>query len=278
MFKFLKKPYPFNFDIIYNAKLIFLISIITSLFVFIFQPLKISEFSNSAKLETVAFIGLITFAVLSFYMLVLPSYLTKLFDIDKWNVLKELIWESIVFISLFAALYVYFFISKIFEFSLIDLFKIIAISAIPVLIIIILNQNRLLKQNFQNANELNKKILHKQEAKIDLVLFESEIKKESISINPNSIILIKSANNYIEIYWENQNKLLKNILRLKLNQTEELLKDYNFISKCHRSYLVNTQKIIKAIASPQGLKLTLEYLDFQIPVSQTYLKKLKELI
>ena len=163
-------------------------------------------------------------------------------------------------------------------FSFTDLFKIIAISAIPVVIIIILNQNRLLKQNFQNANELNKKILHKQEAKTDSIFFESEIKKESVSINPNSIILIKSANNYIEIYWENQNKLFINILRLKLNQTEELLKEYNFISKCHRSYLVNTQKIKEAIASPQGLKLTLDYLDFQIPVSQTYLKKLKELI
>lgn len=278
MLKFLKKPYPFDSDLLHNAKLIFLISIITSVFMLIFQPFKLSTFPIKDRLEIGSFTGLITFSILGTSFLVLPSYFKKFFESDRWNVLKEIIWESIILIILFAGYYVYFKFSNIFVFSFIDFLKIIALSFIPIAIIVMVNQNRLLKVNYQNANDLNKKILSKIDSENETVLFESEYKKDNIRLKPSSIIAIKSANNYVEIFWNNQNKLTKHILRMKLIKAEELLKEYKYITKCHRSYLINTQQVKKANASQQGLKLTIELLDFEVPVSETYLKKLKELI
>jgi hypothetical protein len=255
-----------------------MISIAIGLFLFFFQPFGMNELPSKNILTISALVSLITFAILGFNLLVLPSYFTSIFDSEKWIILKEIIWDFWLFATLIGGYFVYFSYAKLNYLSSLDMAKVILLSVVPIAILVILNQNRILKINLNDAIELNKKILSKINTGDDTILFESEYKNDSISLKANIILAIKSANNYIEIFWKEKNKINKHLIRLKLQKAEELLKPYNFIFKCHRAFLININFIKQANGTTQGLKLLLENLDFEIPVSRTFVNKLKEII
>lgn len=279
MLKFLKKAYPFNTDLIHNAKIIFFISVVLGLFMFFLQPFNLYELPVKSKLTISSLTAIITFAILSFNLLVLPSYFTRLFVTEKWNIWKEIIWNTWMLSTLVASYFLYFQYAKLgSSYTGITFAKIILIGVIPISILVFLNQNRLLKLNLNDAMDLNKKILSNLNSENDKILFESNYKNDSISLPVKSIITIKSAGNYIEIFWKEKNKTNKHLVRMKLIEAEELLKNYNFIFKCHRTYLINTNLVENAEGNSQGLSLNLAKLDFKIPVSRPHVSKLKEII
>lgn len=66
---------------------------------------------------------------------------------------------------------------------------------------------------------------------------------------------------------------------MTLTQLEERLRDYGFF-RCHRSYLINTQKIREIISYSRGsyvLKLS-NYENSQIPLSRQKMEEMKELL
>ncbi|HCL02915.1 MAG TPA: ABC transporter ATP-binding protein, partial [Lachnoclostridium phytofermentans] len=66
---------------------------------------------------------------------------------------------------------------------------------------------------------------------------------------------------------------------LTLTQLEERLRDYGFF-RCHRSYIINIQKIREIISYSRGsyvLKLS-NYENDQIPLSRQKLEEIKELL
>ena len=68
------------------------------------------------------------------------------------------------------------------------------------------------------------------------------------------------------------------MIRCSLLYAENLLKEYKFIVKCHRSYLVNINFIDRIEGNSQGYKLFVENLSSPIPVSKPSVSKLQELI
>jgi hypothetical protein len=278
MVKFLKKAYPFNNDLKHNAKVVFFISVIIGGFLFFFEPFNFNEFSFNERVIISLVISVITFAVLSFNMMVIPSFIKSFMDTQKWNIFKEILWNIWLLITVGFGYFIYFRFNPIFEIAPNDALKIILISILAISILVVLNQNRLMKLNVNLAIELNKKLSSKLNTGHNIVFFESEYKKDSISLTVNSIRVIKSAGNYIEIYYIDNGEMVKHFVRNTLSYAEKLLENYNFIFKCHRTYLVNTHFIKKAEGSPQGVKLEVENLDFLVPVSRNYLSKLQEII
>ncbi len=278
MLEFLKKPYPFNSDLMHNAKVVFFIGAAIGLFLFFFEPFNFNEFSLREKFIVSSLISLITFAVLSFSMIIIPSYFKKLFSRNTWNVLKEIIWNTWIIISLIIGYFFYFRFNSIFVIQPADVLKIILISFLAVSILVVLNRNRLVKLHLNVAVELNQKLMSKLDEGNDIVTFESEYKKDSIQLSAKEIILIKSAGNYTEIYFLKNGKVNKHIIRTTLKNAESLLLKFKFIFRCHRTYLINTNFVEKAESDSQGIKLKMKNINFLIPVSRIYLNKLKELL
>lgn len=278
MLKFLLKPYPFNNDLIHNAKVVFFISIVLGLFLFFFEPFNFNSFGTQQKLIVSSVISLITFAVLSFDMIVLPAYLKNIFESHKWTILKEFFWNFWLFISVTIGYFIYYIFNPYFEISPKDVATIFLISTFAIFILVILNQNRLVKLNLNAAIELNKKLISKNNSNNDLVLFESEYKKDTISLQVSSLRLLKSSGNYVEIYYEEKDIIKKHMIRNRLKNIEQQLVDYDYIYKCHRTYLVNTRNIKKALGDPQGVKIIVDGINFPIPVSKIYVNKLKEVL
>ena len=278
MFKFLNKPYPFNNDLRHNTKIIFFISIGVFVFLFLFQPLQIDELATRDKYFLVFGLGAITFLSLSLNLLILPSLFPRILNGSSWNVKKEILWDIWILFTVSVGYFLYYKALGIMEFGFDMIIKLILIAIVPTSVLITFNRNRLLRSHLKLANELNIKLQENKSIPDKLVHFVSDYQKDNLSIKVSLILFIRSANNYIEVFWQEGQEVKSQMVRCSLTKAEEILKDDKFIFKCHRSNMVNINYIDKIEGSSQGYRLYFEKVDFPIPVSKNYATRLKELI
>jgi hypothetical protein len=278
MLEFLKKPYPFNDDLKHNTKIIFFISMGVFLFLFLFQPLEIVSLENKDKYYLVIGFGIITFLSLSLNLLILPSLFSRILNGSSWNVKKEIFWDIWILFTVGVGYFLYYKALGLMVFGFDTIITMILIAIVPTSVLIVFNRNRLLRSNLRSATELNKKLKEFKSIPDKLVHFVSDYQKDNLSIKVSLILFVRSANNYIEVFWKEELGIKSQMVRCSLTKAEEILKDYKFIFKCQRSYLANVNYIDKIEGSQQGYRLFFDKIDFPIPVSKNYADKLKELI
>jgi len=278
MLKFLNKPYPFNGDLKHNTKIIFFISVGVFVFLFLFQPLQIDALALRDKYFLVIGLGIITFLSLSLNLLILPSLFSRLLIGSSWNVKKEILWDIWILFTIGFGYFLYYKALGIMVFGFDMIIKMMLIAIVPISVLIVFNRNRLLRSHLKLANELNIKLKEHKSLPEKLVHFVSDYQKDNLSIKVSLILFVRSANNYIEVFWKEDQAVKSQMVRCSLTKAEEILKDDKFIFKCHRSYLANINHIDKIEGSQQGYRLFFEKVNFPVPVSKNYADKLKELI
>ena len=278
MLNFLNKPYPFNDDLKHNTKIIFFISMGVFVFLFLFQPMHIDDLATRDKYFLAIGLGIITFLSLSLNLLILPSLFPRVLKGATWNVKKEILWNIWILFTVGVGYFLYYKALGIMEFGFAMIIKLLLIAIVPTSVLIVLNRHRMLRYHLKSARELNQKLKENKSIDNKLVHFISDYQKDNLSIKVNLILLIRSANNYIEIFWKEAGIVKSQMVRLSLTKAEEILKDDKFIFKCQRSYMVNINHIDEIEGSSQGYRLYFENIDFPIPVSKIYIPKLKELI
>ena len=149
---------------------------------------------------------------------------------------------------------------------------------IPMAVLITINQHRLYKSHLKSAYELNKRLLESKEKKRKLIHFESDYKNDNLSVLPDSLLFIKSADNYIEIYYRNENIVKSQMVRSSLKKAAETVAEFDYIFRCHRAYIVNINHIKEIQGNSQGYKLYFEGVEFPVLVSQQYISNFKKRI
>lgn len=212
-------------------------------------------------------------------LIVLPSIFPKIFYSNIWNIKKEIIWNIWILLTISGSdLLLYSQLFNIFDIHFSDIGKIVLLGFLPVAVLIVINQDRLLRSHLKSAQQLNKKLTEGEQQKEKLIHFKSEYKKDEISISSNSLIVIKSADNYIEVYFKSGDVVKKQMLRYSLKKATETVKEYDFIIRCHRTFIVNINHIKEITGNSQGYKLYLDKLNFPVFVSQKYITNFKEKI
>lgn len=104
-----------------------------------------------------------------------------------------------------------------------------------------------------------------------LIAFPDEKGDLKISIMLENLLYIESADNYATIYYLNKSRLSRFLIRNSLKWMEENLTKETPLVRCHRSYIVNIDKvkILKKIKGGLVLELDAESTP-DIPVSKTY--------
>jgi hypothetical protein len=109
---------------------------------------------------------------------------------------------------------------------------------------------------------------------VKLLPFYDEKNVMRFSMIPVDIFYIEAADNYVTIYFQNKQKISHYLLRNSLKNLEEYLSGYSFV-RCHRSFIVNFEKVKLIRKEKDGLKLELDALtEMVIPVSKTYSKSI----
>jgi hypothetical protein len=91
-----------------------------------------------------------------------------------------------------------------------------------------------------------------------------------LSVKKESLLYLEATENYITIYYLNKGKVSKYLLRATMKRMEDSFAGTGII-RCHRSHMVNFEKVKVIRKDKDGLKLELDHPDVtDIPVSKTY--------
>jgi DNA-binding LytR/AlgR family response regulator len=107
-----------------------------------------------------------------------------------------------------------------------------------------------------------------------LIAFPDEKGELNISIMLENLLYVDSADNYATIYYLNKSKLSHFLLRNSLKWMEENLTTESSLVRCHRSFIVNLDKVKVLRKTKDGIYLELDAENTpDIPVSKTYYER-----
>lgn len=274
MHQFFKKPNPYSEDLRSNVKLIFYIALGVLAFLSIFQPIDLSPFTWNEIGYFVGGTSIITFLILIFNIILLPSLFPKLFLHSKKSFVRDLFWNIWILLSLSLGnllLFVQLFGLESIHFDVVT--KISLMGFLPLLAIIITNNIRVLRAQLRMEREKNSKETVKESN--PFVHFISEYKNDDFLVQAQSILMIKAADNYIEVYYESENGYKVKMIRSSLLKAEQVLLEYPFLMRVQRSYIVNLDNIKEIQNSSDGYKLLFHFPDLCAFVSQKYIESFK---
>jgi len=274
----LNRKYPFNDNLKLNLQSFVGISFGIFLFFLFFQPfqLKNPDFNNQNLI--LAGFALISLILLCVLRILIPSFFPKTFTVKNWTYAKEL-FVNLAFLILNSVAFAFFarYVGEI-RISFHTVIIIILISLAAMVIVIVINEFRRMNSEVKQLNEITG-LNHSVDINIEKdveIEFVSENKSEYFQLSLEQIMLIKSANNYIEVIYKNNDKISRRLIRNTIKNTEELFTKYSTLVRCHRSCIVNKNYIQKLQKGTDGLKLVLFDYPQEIHVSRQYALKVKE--
>ncbi|MGD9978222.1 MAG: LytR/AlgR family response regulator transcription factor [Bacteroidales bacterium] len=110
----------------------------------------------------------------------------------------------------------------------------------------------------------------------NMIPFYDEKGELRFSAKLENLLYIESADNYVNIYYMNKEKIARFTLRNTIKRMEETLMGTEII-RCHRSYMVNFEKVKILRKDRDELHLELDVpAAIALPVSKTYVQKVME--
>jgi DNA-binding LytR/AlgR family response regulator len=108
--------------------------------------------------------------------------------------------------------------------------------------------------------------------KADMLIFKDDKGIVCFSVQMEALFYIESDTNYITIFYSNQGKMEKYLMRSSLKMVLEENMNDNLV-RCHRSYIVNFEKVKLYKKDKEGGVIELlNDLTPAIPVSKSYIE------
>ncbi len=121
------------------------------------------------------------------------------------------------------------------------------------------------KLSTENGNERNKSPI--------MIPFRDEKGELKFSIKRNDLLYLEAADNYVMIYYMDENSIQKFMIRNSMKNLEGSLKNMGII-RCHRSYCVNIDKVKIVRKETDGLVLELDApVRKNLPISLSYVEQ-----
>lgn len=100
------------------------------------------------------------------------------------------------------------------------------------------------------------------------VTFTGENQHEVLTLQPDQIVYIAAQDNYVQVFYFENEALKSRLLRATLRKKEGTLEAWPQFFRCHRTYLVNFDHVSKVSGNAQGYRLHLRGIEESIPVSR----------
>lgn len=291
-FDIFQKPFPYSNNFKEKITLTCIVSMSVFFLLLVFQPFGLGSYAFTTLIPIILGYAVLCFIIVLFNLAFLAKLFPTLFEEKNWKVYKQVLWSCYNIITVGFVNYIYSYALNIFPFSLAGLIQMLVITFLvavfPVALMTIFRYNYLLNKHLQHLTEFNlqlQKYHHQLVATphlpppiTSIITLKSEEKNGNLALNLEQLLYIEANDNYIEVCYFKEAKLQKTLLRNTLKNIETDLQGYSEIFRCHRSYLVNLQQVHSIIGNSQGYRLEFEQTDFQIPVSRSLAKALKERI
>ncbi|MGQ7868797.1 LytR/AlgR family response regulator transcription factor [Sunxiuqinia sp. sy24] len=263
----------------------FLLSIALGIYLFLlfFQPIPFDQFDfNNRLLFAAGFV-----AIIFFFQVLIRGLLRSFLPQSRFSKDELLLFSyaSIFLITILSSLAIAFYLRYVgavtITFHLV--FKVIFVCLVsPVLSTIYDAFSSLKKQlelEIQEKENIQKEIRHYQEdyqnQSLELI---SEHHADHLNVLVADLLLLRSADNYVEITYREGSKLKRKLIRNTLKAIEQQIKSFSGFVRCHRSSIVNVFHIEKLNHEGNSYWLKMKNMDEPVPVSRQYLLKIKEVI
>ena len=113
-----------------------------------------------------------------------------------------------------------------------------------------------------------------------LISFKGQGTKDQITLKASSFLYGRAQDNYVELYYLEQQQLKKFLIRSSLQKLIDTI-SFKPISRCHRSFIANLLQVKSVKGANHEMTLFLDPFDTMVPVSKSYkeliMKRLREL-
>jgi hypothetical protein len=287
MLQLFNRPYCYETSTKRKVRAAVLFGVFVFVFLAFFQPFQLNTYRGSVALLALCY-GAVTTCIMLLLNVLLPRIATGLFNEADWNVGREIFWTcaNLLCIALANMLYTGWVGSMRFDlqsFLSIGLYT-LAVGLFPLTGGILWNESRLRNKFSTGSERINKAltVAHHQHKKIkeDIKLVEipSENAGESFTVHPKSLLFVKAAENYAEVYWLVEDTPKRTVVRANLRMFEDALLDLPEFNRCHKSYIVNLAVVHRISGNAQGYKLHLANISETIPVSRKLNNSIKNLL
>ncbi len=265
-----KYPYPQNRlwlrDSAVYCTIVFLI-------LYLLQPFGFSMYHGNKLLVSLLF-GIVTFACCYIFGLVFVPLQKR---ISPWRIWHEVCSTLVMILCIYLCnLLVFFFVFHYpinLEFCLLSFYWTLIVGLVITVISVSVSYSRHLRNEL--ASMLNKNT--EEQADIQVTIHDTAVRSKDLTIGINDFLYAEAQKNNVVIYYLSEGQVMSTELRCTLGSILEDL-SYGNIFQCHRSFIVNMNNISSAKGNSNGYQLMLGNCRNQVPVSRTYVPKLKSFI
>lgn len=111
-----------------------------------------------------------------------------------------------------------------------------------------------------------------------LITIPSESGRENMTLSLESLLFIRSAGNYIEVHHLDHGRTVRKVVRGSLKRVEEALAAHPRLLRCHKSHVVNLDRVVRVSGNAQGYHLHVVEDGDAVPVSRQLNNRLEELL
>ncbi|MGE8552430.1 MAG: LytR/AlgR family response regulator transcription factor [Chryseobacterium jejuense] len=241
--------------------------VLVYLFLIIFQPFGTENFHHPYK-----YLILFPYTIIFGSSFFASNLLVSRFK--DWNITSELLKTVVILFlgSILSYFYNSWFISHVslsFEnYGYMFLYSLAV--GIPISTIYILSRYIYLKNIHENiARNIAPKLIDNPLHSTKTILTIS-VNNSELIISESDFLYVQSMENYCTLYYLDNNTVKKIWLRISLSNILTQVQTHT-IKRCHRSYIINLEKVKNIKGNAQGYKLTLPEIDFDIPVSRSFI-------
>lgn len=253
-------------------------SVVIPVFLIVFKPFGLSNSTCDWLILVLSGLSIPIFITLAINFYGIASLLPKFFNEHSWSIWKEGVWGLWNFMTIVVTTGYYWTIVPVCSTPSIhfkeQLLRVFLIGLLPGMICIYFNYSRALKSKLKKAQKLNEKLQAKvsyyEHGELKLV---SENNSEVVNLSTSDLILIQSYDNYAKIVIGDDSKTSYKLIRSSLKHLEPQI-EYQFIVRCHRSFIVNLAKVKTVAGNARDFRVKLENYQDWIPVSREAYRKI----
>lgn len=134
--------------------------------------------------------------------------------------------------------------------------------------------NRFLKDKMETLLDNTKE----EQKDISITIHDTNVRANDLCVPINSLLYIEAQKNNVSVCYLKDEKPVSVEVHTTLSAVIENLKEYENIFQCHRSFVVNVNNITSAHGNSNGYQLTLGPCTNSIPVSRSYVARLKAFV
>ena len=276
MLRILVQEYPAPRPVLKSLIIAVLSGLFIALFLLYFEPFNLHLNTDGNKVFHMSFFGCITTFVLLFFLFVFPVLLPNLFSDKNWKLGYQMILNMLILIVIatFNSIYSNYMNSIPFGWDSywLILSRTSVLGILPIAFITFSDYYLKVKSSLNSASNIikNKKEFLKDLKEVTHQI-STDLKSETFSFKENDFNYAIAVGTYIDMCSLDENTLKKVTYRVTLSSFEIQVKESSNLIRCHRSYLVNLNKVKNISGNAQGLKLELINQSEIIPVSRKYI-------